>query len=95
MTQVNSFRDIILIVYIGSRHIKKTIHPVALLIDIYMCTGLSPVERISGFPEVYKHEVPLYVHSVLMKMIPACFISPVKKSSCLSSDRNLCSIKIS
>lgn len=52
MTQVNSFRDIILIVYIGSRHIKKTIHPVALLIDIYMCTGMSPVERISGFPEV-------------------------------------------
>lgn len=50
MTQVNSFRDIILLVHIGPRHIKKTIHPAVLFIDIYMCTGMSPVE-LSVVPE--------------------------------------------
>lgn len=50
MTQVNSFRDIILLVHIGPRHIKKTIHPAVLFIDINMCTGMSPVE-LSVVPE--------------------------------------------
>lgn len=46
MTQVNSFRDIILLVYIGPRHIKKTIHPVALLIDIYICVQVCHLSSV-------------------------------------------------